>query len=111
MYPRAVVPVKVGRVPVEPGVTSAMTGFVLLYLLALLAGTALMTLVVDGETAVSTVAATLGGVGPGFGLAGASESYALMPSAGKVILMVMMLLGRLEIYAFIALFTPDFWRR
>ena len=49
-------------------------------------------------------------LGPGFGLVGPIENYALLPTAGKWLLIWCMLLGRLEIYTMIILLIPEFWR-
>jgi trk system potassium uptake protein len=64
----------------------------------------------DILTAVSAVIACLGGVGPGMSGAGPSETYALFPAAAKMGLIVCMLLGRLEIYVCLVVFTPGFWK-
>ena len=58
----------------------------------------------------SAVAATLNGVGPGLGIVGESENYAHFHWWSKFILTWMMLLGRLEVFAILVLFTPRFWR-
>ena len=58
----------------------------------------------------SAVAATLNGVGPGFGIVGESENYAHFHAASKFVLTWLMLLGRLEIFTILVLFVPQFWR-
>lgn len=65
----------------------------------------------DGMTAVSSVIACLGGVGPGMGGAGPTETYAAFPAIAKLVLVFCMLLGRLEIYICLAAFMPSFWRK
>jgi trk system potassium uptake protein TrkH len=65
----------------------------------------------DMSSAVSSVAATLGNIGPGLGAVGPAYDYALIPQSGKVLLTFMMLLGRLEIVTVMAVLTPAFWRR
>ena len=59
----------------------------------------------------SGVAATINGVGPGLGTVGAVENYAHFQPPSKVIFIMLMLLGRLEIYPVLVLFIPGFWRR
>ncbi|HYW81487.1 MAG TPA: TrkH family potassium uptake protein [Thermoguttaceae bacterium] len=59
----------------------------------------------------SAVAATLNGVGPGLGIVGESQNYARFHAPAKMVLTLLMLLGRLEIFVLIALFMPRFWRR
>ena len=64
----------------------------------------------DGEVAMSSVIAAVSNIGPGFGGVGPLENYAWIPSAGKGLLILCMLLGRLEFIAIMAFFFPSFWR-
>jgi trk system potassium uptake protein TrkH len=57
------------------------------------------------------VAASIGNIGPGFGLVGPVRNYLEIPEAGKWVLISCMLLGRLEIYTVIVLLVPEYWRR
>ena len=66
---------------------------------------------VDFVTAFGAVAATIGNIGPGFGMVGPVENYAGIPILGKWLLIWCMLLGRLEIYTVIILLVPEFWRK
>jgi trk system potassium uptake protein TrkH len=50
-------------------------------------------------------------VGPALGSAGPTENYASIPAAGKWILIMCMLIGRLEIYTVIVLLIPRFWKK
>jgi trk system potassium uptake protein TrkH len=59
----------------------------------------------------SGVGATLNGVGPGLGTIGAIENYAHFQSISKYVLVLLMLLGRLELFAILVLFIPGFWRK
>jgi len=61
--------------------------------------------------AVSSVAATLGNVGPGFGSVGPLSNYAAVPDGGKLVLIVCMLMGRLELYTLLVVLMPSFWKR
>ena len=62
-------------------------------------------------TAVGAVAATIGNIGPGFGMVGPVDNYALIPEMGKWLLIWCMLLGRLEVFTVIILLVPEFWRK
>jgi trk system potassium uptake protein TrkH len=64
----------------------------------------------DIKTAAGSVATTLGGVGPGFGSVGPAGNFASIPDPGKIVLALLMVLGRLEIFTVVVLFTPGFWR-
>jgi trk system potassium uptake protein TrkH len=86
--------------------------FTLFYLLIFVgASMILLTQGLDMLSSSSAVAATLGNVGPGFGLVGPTSNFAGLTTLSKILLSVCMLLGRLEIYPIVALFMPNFWRK
>lgn len=66
---------------------------------------------VDLITSVSTVISTMNNVGPAMGEAGPVSNYSSIPIAGKWILIFCMLVGRLEYYTVLILFTPAFWKK
>ncbi len=71
-------------------------------------------LICDGISlidAVSVGVSTMGSVGPGFGIAGATSTYAILPTFSKIVACVSMFLGRLEIFTVLAILTPEFWRK
>jgi trk system potassium uptake protein TrkH len=112
IHPQAVIPVKVGRRVVPETVIAAILSFFFLYLVVFAAGTLLLaTSNVSLVTAASAVAATLNNVGPGLELVGATLNYAPIAPFGKIVLIVMMLLGRLELLAVMLPFTRSFWSR
>jgi len=85
--------------------------YIVAYLLILAVATLTISLFTsDSMTAVSSVIACLGGVGPGMGGAGPTETYAEFPGIAKLVLVFCMLLGRLEIYICLAAFMPSFWK-
>ena len=61
--------------------------------------------------AVSVSISTMASVGPGFGIAGATSTYAMLPTFSKAVACVSMFFGRLEIFTVLAILTPDFWRK
>ncbi|AFM00692.1 Trk-type K+ transport system, membrane component [Desulfitobacterium dehalogenans ATCC 51507] len=61
--------------------------------------------------AMSAVAATLGNIGPGFGVVGPTTTFAGVSLLGKTVLTICMLLGRLEFFTLLIIFRPEFWRR
>ena len=65
----------------------------------------------DLVSAFSASAACIGNVCPGFGAVGASQTYAPLPIPAKLLLVVLMIVGRLEFYAVVILLLPGFWRR
>lgn len=109
LHPNAVIPLKLDHRRVRPEIVSAVWSFFAVYMfssfvlvLAML-GTGL-----DFLSAVSAVMASINNLGPGLGTVAAN--YGAVSDAGKVILCVAMLLGRLEIFTLLILFTPTFWR-
>jgi trk system potassium uptake protein TrkH len=111
VHPKAVRHVKIGGKVVPKEVLEGVHIFVLLYFLSFFVATASLTLLdVDLVTAIGAVASTMGNVGPGLGLVGPIENYAVIPPLGKWILSACMVLGRLELFTVIVLFTPDLWR-
>jgi len=110
IHPNAVIAVKVGRVSVPDGIAQAVWGFFSVYvMLFFLMLVGVMATGVDQVTAWSTVASALNNLGPALGEA--SGNYGDLPNLAKWILVMAMLLGRLEIFTVLVLFTPAFWRR
>ncbi|MGJ7456626.1 TrkH family potassium uptake protein [Halomonas sp. RA08-2] len=110
IHPNAVIAVKVGKVSVPDGIAQAVWGFFSVYvMLFFLMLVGVMATGVDQVTAWSTVASALNNLGPALG--DASRNYGELPTLAKWILVMAMLLGRLEIFTVLVLFTPAFWRR
>jgi trk system potassium uptake protein TrkH len=64
----------------------------------------------DFLTSISSVAATLGGVGPGFSLVGPMATYSFLHPIAKIVLCFCMLAGRLELFTLFVLFVPSYWK-
>lgn len=112
IHPRGVRLVKLDGRPVPPEVLQGVLGFFALYLLVTgVATLGMAALGVDPVTAVASVIACLGNIGPGLGGVGPADNYAHLPQAGKVLLSLCMILGRLEIYTVLVLLYPSAWRR
>ena len=85
--------------------------FMMLYVIIFCVGSIIMTLLgVDFMSAIGAVAATLGNVGPGIGSVGPSSTYSDIPDLGKWVLSLLMFIGRLELFTFLMILTPFFWR-
>ncbi|MGH7550245.1 MAG: TrkH family potassium uptake protein [Gemmatimonadota bacterium] len=111
LHPAGVFVYKLDGRTISEDVLANVSGFLLLYLGALATGVlALALLGLDSRTAVGAAAATLGNVGPGLGLVGPSTTYAGMSGAALWVMSALMLLGRLEIFTVIILFTRGYWR-
>lgn len=111
LHPHSVRHLKVGGRTVPPDVLSGVGGFFLLYLALLVATTLVLTLLdFDLITAFTATLTCLSNVGPGLGSVGPVDTFDHLPALAKWLLSVCMLLGRLEIYAILVLFVPEFWR-
>ena len=109
IHPNAVISLKIGNKNVENDVASSVWGFFSIYVISfviLLLGLVMTGL--DFESAFSAIGACLNNLGPGLGEV--SQTYESVSPAGKGILSFAMILGRLEIFTLLVLFTPVFWR-
>ena len=89
-----------------------IVGFVILYLLLCLVGAVVMAFLgMDLVTAIGASIATVGNVGPGFGMVGATDNYGWISDPALAVLSFLMLVGRLEIYTVLLLFHPEMWKR
>lgn len=112
IHPHAVTTVKLGGRPVPSDVINSIWGFFILYIGLFIAATLIMaSMGLDMISALASVAASIGNIGPGLGLVGPIKNYLAIPAAGKWVLVMCMLLGRLEIYTVIVLLTPEYWRK
>jgi trk system potassium uptake protein TrkH len=111
--PHAVLIVKVNNRTVPETVIASVTSFFLLYVLFFVISVLIILAVEDISImgALSSCAATLGNVGPGFEEVGATQNYNFFSGFSKLWLCFLMLLGRLEIFTILVIFTPMFWRK
>lgn len=110
--PNAVRKIRVNKRSVNDDIVHSIIAFLTLGVgVFLLASLYIAALGLDIVTATTSVAATLFNIGPGLERVGAVENFAFMPTSGKLLLSFCMILGRLEFYALLVLFVPDFWRR
>ena len=109
--PRAVIPLRVGRSVLSESVISGIIGMAIVYFVIIIAGFLVMSAVgLDHVTALSSVLATVGNVGPGLGLVGPEANYLFIPPIGKIVLIICMLVGRLELFTVFMLLVPSFWK-
>lgn len=111
MHPRAVVPLKINGERVTGKIITHIMNFLLLYLMIFVVGSIILSIAgYDLATSIGAVATTLGNVGPAIGLIGPIDNYAFFSPLIKIFLSFLMLLGRLELFTVLVLFTPFFWR-
>ena len=110
VQPHAVLPVRMGSRAIPEEIVTSVTTFFLLFLTSFAAGGLLLAMMgLDMVTSFSASAASLGNIGPGFGLVGPTQTYAPLPAPAKLLLVVLMLVGRLELYTMLVLVF--LWRR
>jgi trk system potassium uptake protein TrkH len=109
--PKTMHPVRINGMVLDEKIQQGVVGFFLLYVGVFIAATAAMSAVgLPFTSAISSVAATLNGVGPGLEYVGAIRDFSLVPATGKMVLCLCMLMGRLELLSVLVLFVPGFWK-
>ncbi|MEZ5069576.1 MAG: TrkH family potassium uptake protein [Bacteroidales bacterium] len=110
--PNAVLPLRINGNLVSDSANRSILTFVWLYFVVFAIGSLVMVILgVDGASASSSVATCMAGIGPGIGKVGPAHNFSHLPDAGKLVLSFIMLVGRLEIYTIVILFTRNFWRK
>ncbi len=112
IHPRAVIPVRYNNISVGKDIIFNIMAFLLFYIAIFVAGTIVMTMVgLDFLTAMGSVATSLGNVGPAIEGVGPSDNFSHIPDIGKWILSFLMMLGRLELFTVLIIFSPSFWKK
>jgi trk system potassium uptake protein TrkH len=111
VHPRAIVPLMINGDRVTGKIITHIMNFLLIYLLTFVMGSMVLTLMgYDILTSFGAVATSLGNVGPAIGRVGPIDNFAFFSAEAKFFLSFIMLLGRLELFTILILFTPFFWR-
>lgn len=112
IHPNAIIPVRFNKRSVNPQIITNVLAFFFFYVTTFFVASLVFMLFTDSfETAMGAVATSLGNIGPGFGTVGPAANFAHLPIAAKWMLSFLMLLGRLELFTIIVLFSPAFWKR
>ena len=112
IHPNAVFPVRYNGVAIKESVITKMLAFLLLYVILSLLGSGVLCFAGLGfEEAISGMVSCLGNVGPGLGRLGPIESYQAIPVFAKWFMSFAMLVGRLEFFTVLLIFTPAFWKK
>jgi trk system potassium uptake protein TrkH len=110
--PRAIHPLRVDGQTLDESIVAAVTGFFAMTMIVTVASSlAISAMGVDIVTAATSVIATLNNAGPGLALVGPAQNFGGLPLLAKFLLSLLMILGRLEFYALVALVIPSFWRK
>lgn len=112
IHPLAVIPVRLNGKTVPQSIIFNVLAFFLIYALIFAFGSLFMSMLgLDFESSIGSVAATLGNIGPGIGSVGPISNYSTIPDIGKWFLSFLMLLGRLELFTVLVLFSRVFWKK
>jgi trk system potassium uptake protein TrkH len=112
MHPKAILPVRYNGKPVSEQIIGNVLAFFMFYLAIFFVSSVLLMLVVpDFPAAMGAVATSMGNIGPGLGIYGPAASFSAMHPAGKWFLSFLMMLGRLELFTVLVLFSPAFWKK
>ncbi|MFH2140539.1 MAG: potassium transporter TrkG [Pseudomonadota bacterium] len=112
LHPNAVNPMKIGGHVIANNIVFAVLGFIFLYFMTIASLTFLLLISgLDFITAFSAVLACVNNFGPGLGLVGPASNYQGLTDFQTWVCTFGMLVGRLEIFTVLILFTPAFWRR
>ncbi|HOW41784.1 MAG TPA: TrkH family potassium uptake protein [Bacteroidales bacterium] len=110
-HPNVISGIKFSGKSVGERTNISILSFAVLYLFIFMLGTLVVTLTgPDVLTASSSVAASLGNIGPGLGTVGPLQNYFHLPDFTKIFLSLLMILGRLEIIMVLVIFTRTFWK-
>ncbi|TNF43010.1 MAG: TrkH family potassium uptake protein [Bacteroidetes bacterium] len=112
LHPNAVIPLKFNNHSVDSKIVTNILAFFVIYFMIFGISTIIFMLFEpDFETSMGAVATSLGNIGPGLGSVGPAESFSHIHPAGKWFLSFLMLLGRLELFTILVLFSPSFWKQ
>ena len=112
LHPNAVLQIRYNNALVQEKVIQNIYGFFILYMLSFILGSLGFSLLgLDFISSIGVAASSLGNVGPALGEFGPSFSFHAMSAAGKCWAAFLMLLGRLELFTVLILFTPFFWKK
>lgn len=110
IHPHGVIPVRVGdKILTDKAIRTVLAFFSIYFLLFAFGTFCLILLGFDFTSSLGASIACIGNIGPAIGQFGPAENFASIPGIGKWLLSFLMLIGRLEVFAVIVLFSRDFW--
>ena len=112
VHPKAVLPIRIGNKTVNSDTQRTVLSFFILYMfMFVLGGFVLAFMGYDFYSSFGASIACLGNIGPGWGEFGPTDNFAQIPIFGKWVLIMLMMIGRLEIFTVLLIFTPTFWKQ
>ena len=112
IHPNAIIPARYNSRVVLPEIVNNVLAFFVFYVISIIVSIVVLSaLGMDFETSVGAVVTCIGNIGPGIGEVGPASNFAYIPDFGKWYLSFLMLLGRLELFTIIVMFSAAFWRK
>jgi trk system potassium uptake protein len=112
VHPSAIMPIRIGGQVIPERVINSVLAFIFLYFMTIVGLTfALLLTGFDLVSSFTAIVSSINNTGPGLGVVGPANNYASLTDLQTWICTVAMLLGRLEIFSVLVLFTPVFWRK
>ena len=112
LHPNASIPVRYDKKGVSRIIIFNILSFFVLYMLIFISSSVILSFMgLDFESAISAAASSLGNVGPALGSLGPVNNYSDLSVAAKMFCSFLMLIGRLELFTVLILFTPFFWKK
>lgn len=112
IHPKAILPVRIGDQTINQNIQRTVLSFFILYIFIFALGAFIISLFgYDIMSSIGASIAAIGNIGPGWGEFGPTENFAHLPYLGKWVLIMLMMVGRLEIFTVLIIFSPAFWRQ
>ncbi|MEX0844464.1 MAG: potassium transporter TrkG [Balneolaceae bacterium] len=112
IHPKAILPVRIGDKAITQNIQRTVLSFFILYIFILATGAFIISLFgYDILSSIGASIAAIGNIGPGWGDFGPAENFAHLPYLGKWVLIILMMVGRLEIFTVLIIFSPAFWKQ
>ncbi len=112
MHPKAYIPLKYNGHPVSEQIKNNILAIFVFYIIIFIIGSFLLTITgLDKISAMGSVATSMGNIGPGLKITGPASNFSTVSIAGKWILSALMLIGRLELFTVMIIFSRAFWKR
>lgn len=112
IHPHRVKSIQINKRSINENKVHDIITFIFIYLfIFFIGGLCLLTTGLDPASAFSASITSMGGIGPGLGTVGPASNFAHLSDVAKIILPILMIIGRLEVLSFLVIFTPTFWKR
>lgn len=112
IHPKAILPVRIGEQAIDSNIQRTVLSFFILYMFIFALGAFIISLFgYDMMSSIGASISALGNIGPGWGDFGPTDSFAQLPYLAKWVLIMLMMIGRLEIFTVLIIFSPAFWKQ